>query len=85
VIWKWSALAVDHPGDSQCGEQKSRTFGPRSKWVGKTYKNIDKHKRNDLGRKVHEKAMKRTIIVIWINENYQIIAFVIIDCSYLCF
>jgi hypothetical protein len=29
--------------------------------------------------------MKRTIIVTWMHENSQIIAFVIIDCSYLCF
>jgi hypothetical protein len=41
--------------------------------------------RNDWGRKVHEQAMKRTIIVAWMHENYQMIAFVIIDCSYLRF
>jgi hypothetical protein len=29
---------------------------------------------NDLGRKVHEKAMKRTIMVNWMHENSQIIA-----------
>ena len=40
---------------------------------------------NDWGRKVHEQAMKRTIIVAWMHENYQMIAFVIIDCSYLRF
>jgi hypothetical protein len=38
-----------------------------------------------LGRNVHEQAMKRTIIVTWMHENSQMIAFVIIDCSYLCF
>ena len=74
------------PHCSHCGEQKSRTFSPRSKVVSKTQiRIIDNNKSNNLGVFMHPNDYNSPFNGLFMNFSTQIIACCAYRCSYLRF